>query len=192
MSTPETAPDGPYSPELAQAFRAGARHLLDCNTLGTKFDLADRARVEEGPDGGVWVHLRLYVSDDERPLMPGEGGVPTLDEFRATGRACDDLEAAGVETGAPEGEPPRAGRIYGPEGSGLHIDGDETEGYCLTIENDSRTGPLAELEAELFEWALSAGHFAPRTFAHEPDACPSMHWNGGDDICADCGADLQA
>lgn len=29
-----------------------------------------------------------------------------------------------------------------------------------------------------------------RTFAHQPEACPSNHWNGGDDICADCGEDL--
>lgn len=24
-------------------------------------------------------------------------------------------------------------------------------------------------------------------FAHDPEHCPSMHWNRGDDICADCG-----
>lgn len=30
------------------------------------------------------------------------------------------------------------------------------------------------------------------TFAHMPDRCPSNHWNRGDDICADCGADLNA
>ncbi len=28
-------------------------------------------------------------------------------------------------------------------------------------------------------------------FAHTPEACPSDHWNRGDDICADCGADLR-
>lgn len=27
-------------------------------------------------------------------------------------------------------------------------------------------------------------------FAHRPSACPSNHWNCGDDICADCGTDL--
>lgn len=27
-------------------------------------------------------------------------------------------------------------------------------------------------------------------FAHTPETCPSKHWNRGDDICADCGADL--
>jgi len=25
-------------------------------------------------------------------------------------------------------------------------------------------------------------------FAHQPDQCPSNHWNRGDDVCADCGA----
>lgn len=29
-----------------------------------------------------------------------------------------------------------------------------------------------------------------RSFPHGPDACPSSHWNQGDDICADCGVDL--
>jgi hypothetical protein len=29
-----------------------------------------------------------------------------------------------------------------------------------------------------------------KSFPHGPDACPSSHWNGGDDICADCGVDL--
>lgn len=28
------------------------------------------------------------------------------------------------------------------------------------------------------------------SFAHAPEACPSQHHNRGDDICADCGADL--
>jgi hypothetical protein len=28
------------------------------------------------------------------------------------------------------------------------------------------------------------------SFAHGPESCPSNHWNRGDDICADCGADL--
>jgi len=27
-------------------------------------------------------------------------------------------------------------------------------------------------------------------FAHTPETCPSKHWNRGDDVCADCGADL--
>jgi len=27
-------------------------------------------------------------------------------------------------------------------------------------------------------------------FAHEPERCPSDHWNRGDDICEDCGEDL--
>lgn len=32
----------------------------------------------------------------------------------------------------------------------------------------------------------------PETFAHLPERCPSNHWNRGDDICADCGAYLNA
>ena len=91
-------------------------------------------------------------------FVPENYPLSMLNEFRATGRDCADLEAAGCETGAPEGEPPRAGRIYGPEDSGLHIDG-EPGAYCLTIENDSHMGALADLEAELFQWALDSGHF---------------------------------
>lgn len=30
------------------------------------------------------------------------------------------------------------------------------------------------------------------TFAHAQDTCPSAHWNRGDDICADCGVDLNS
>lgn len=70
---PKPDPDGPYRPALAQAFREGARDLLQCN-LGDKIDLPDRAQIEEGPDGGVYVHVRLFVSDSERQHMPGEPG----------------------------------------------------------------------------------------------------------------------
>lgn len=28
--------------------------------------------------------------------------------------------------------------------------------------------------------------------AYTPETCPSKHWNRGDDICADCGADLNS
>lgn len=28
------------------------------------------------------------------------------------------------------------------------------------------------------------------TFAYHPDNCPSQHWNRGDDICEDCGLNL--
>jgi hypothetical protein len=27
-------------------------------------------------------------------------------------------------------------------------------------------------------------------FAHSPNNCPSNHWNRGDDICEDCGLNL--
>ncbi len=30
-----------------------------------------------------------------------------------------------------------------------------------------------------------------RVYSHTPEMCPSKHWNDGDDICADCGTDLQ-
>lgn len=29
------------------------------------------------------------------------------------------------------------------------------------------------------------------TYPYTPDRCPTKHWNGGDDVCADCGVGLQ-
>lgn len=31
----------------------------------------------------------------------------------------------------------------------------------------------------------------PLEYDYTPEACPSKHWNGGDDVCTDCGSDLQ-
>ena len=61
------------------------------------------------------------------------------------------------------------------------------DGVTLELSEISpATGPealeLAEVDGVVPEPA--------RTFAHQPEACPSNHWNGGDDICADCGEDL--
>jgi hypothetical protein len=62
----EGSPDGPYRPELAEAFRQGARELqID------RLDIAAGATVEEG-EGGAFVACRVYVSDSERLPMPGE------------------------------------------------------------------------------------------------------------------------
>ena len=40
--------------------------------------------------------------------------------------------------------------------------------------------------------APAAVEETPGPFPHAPGACPSNHWNRGDDICEDCGADLNA
>jgi hypothetical protein len=45
----------------------------------------------------------------------------------------------------------------------------------------------ATVAANVEQFGGSAGD----TFAHTPDNCPSKHWNRGDDICADCGENLQ-
>lgn len=68
---PEAAPrssraDGPYRPELAEAFRQGARELqIDA------LDIAPGAVVEPA-EGGAFVTCRVYVSDAQRLPMPGE------------------------------------------------------------------------------------------------------------------------
>jgi hypothetical protein len=62
-----TPPTSPYSAELAEAFRQGARELqID------RLDIEPDAIVEEGGDGGAYVRCRVYVSDGERLPMPGE------------------------------------------------------------------------------------------------------------------------
>lgn len=48
---------------------------------------------------------------------------------------------------------------------------DDGEGY------DGKCGSCADAEEA-------------KTYAHSPDSCPSNHWNDGDDICRDCGKDL--
>lgn len=44
-------------------------------------------------------------------------------------------------------------------------------------------------EAEVEEDPDTDGD-GPKVYAHSPDACPSNHWNGGDDVCEDCGKHL--
>ncbi len=66
--------NGPYSAELAEAFRQGARWIVgdDSDDYEPILDLPDSAMIEEGPDGGVWVHVRLFVSDADRAPLHGE------------------------------------------------------------------------------------------------------------------------
>lgn len=67
----ETArPDGPYRPELAEAFRQGARDLLP-STNDDRIHVAKDALIEES-DGGCIVHCTMFVSDAERSAMPNE------------------------------------------------------------------------------------------------------------------------
>ena len=70
-----TNPNGPYSPALADAFRAGARTLIEAQSnLAGSLEIAPDAKVEEGPDGGVWVTARIFVSDADRAALAGEVG----------------------------------------------------------------------------------------------------------------------
>lgn len=65
-------PDGLYRSALAEAFREGARDLCNCD-LGEKIDVPANALVEEAQGlDGVWVHVRMFVSDEDRPEYPGE------------------------------------------------------------------------------------------------------------------------
>lgn len=85
-------------------------------------------------------------ASDTPPLL----GVPfmTLSEFRASGREVNNAEleeAAGCELGHNQG-----GRVYGH--GYLYIEHYADE-WCLTIMNDSWTGPLKTLEAILYGYA---------------------------------------
>lgn len=54
--------------------------------------------------------------------------------------------------------------------------------HYITGCEETPAAPLAKIE-EAIE--------TPREYAHTPETCPSKHWNDGDDLCADCGTDLQ-
>jgi hypothetical protein len=77
---------GPYSAELAEAFRQGARELqLDC------LEIEPGAAVTEAPGGGgAFVACRVFVSDGERLPMPGEEIEASEDECSACGRESLD------------------------------------------------------------------------------------------------------
>ncbi|MBP0440452.1 hypothetical protein [Tianweitania sediminis] len=58
---------------------------------------------------------------------------------------------------------------------------------------DSADGLIAEHQQRgpiTVDYLLEDGSRHDQAFPHTPEACPSRHWNRGDDICADCGADL--
>lgn len=52
------------------------------------------------------------------------------------------------------------------------------------ISDHRRQGPIT------VDYLKGENPAEPGAFAHVPETCPSNHWNRGDDICADCGADL--
>jgi hypothetical protein len=75
----------------------------------------------------------------------------TLEEFRASGHFTEDLSNGG-ENFIHEGP----GRIYAGGlviNANLDISTGEYSSWCLTIGNDSHTGPLPQLEDELYQWA---------------------------------------
>lgn len=61
-------------------------------------------------------------------------------------------------------------------------------------------GPLKSVSEDILAWCASV--IEPKTssetegdpeedaFVYLPEVCPSNHWNRGDDICADCGTNL--
>lgn len=65
------APDSPYRPELAEAFRRGARKIA-ADALDGKLEVRDGALVAETDGDGVLVQCWLYVHDMERAPMLGE------------------------------------------------------------------------------------------------------------------------
>jgi hypothetical protein len=71
--------DGPYSADLAEAFRVGAREL--CNpSLGDKIEVPEGTPVRECDGDGVMVQCWLYVHDSERAALADEDdGCPVGD-----------------------------------------------------------------------------------------------------------------
>lgn len=88
----------------------------------------------------------------------------TLDQFRATGRDCDDLGKALSDTSMGETGEPIRGRLYAgslyiirrPE-SGW-IDGDQREWDLVIANQEWISDDLPDLEARLYEFALSEGY----------------------------------
>ena len=58
---------------------------------------------------------------------------------------------------------------------------DDVEAY-----SEANGGCEVEEQIDNDPWEISV----KEVFAHDPAHCPSDHWNRGDDICADCGANL--
>ena len=86
----------------------------------------------------------------------------TLADFRATGRECVDLGAAGIDD--MDGI---KGRLYL---GGLFTEYCQDGSPCLTIGNMQYSGDLATLEARLFEYGASDERFtAPKYLAEFPD-----------------------
>lgn len=80
----------------------------------------------------------------------------TLEQFRAARQAVNDLPAALEKV--PDSMPELysgPGVIY-PGGLVIELCANSDD-YCLTIGNVQHVGPLGELEAELYAWAVSEG-----------------------------------
>lgn len=75
--------EGAYGPELAEAFRQGARRLA-AEGLDDKLEVRDGAQVIETDGDGVLVQCWLYVHDMERGPILGEDFViePQRDLFK--------------------------------------------------------------------------------------------------------------
>jgi hypothetical protein len=98
-------PDGPYRPELAEAFRAGARELCNCD-LGDRIEVPAGASVDEA-EGGAFVTVRLFVSDEEIDEEPrcyvvhlNQAGRRWTERRYATGAEQAMREAEGDNPGA--------------------------------------------------------------------------------------------
>jgi hypothetical protein len=97
---------------------------------------------------------RSYITNEEYPTM-----TITLDQFRASGRDCDDLGAAldDARWDLPDGGKAR-GRLYLDVLYIERIMHSEGE-WSLLLGNDERiSNDLPSLEARLYHWALSEGY----------------------------------
>jgi hypothetical protein len=59
--------------------------------------------------------------------------------------------------------------------------------WSVDIRNHFAEGILSALARAIAEPRTVA---PVKVYRHLPDRCPSNHWNDGDDICTDCGTDL--
>lgn len=80
------------------------------------------------------------------------------------------------------------------EKQSLIIEGNIFDGMNFHGPFDNHEEAIAWAEKSLRnEWLVATLHQpAPveKTYRYTSESCPSKHWNGGDDICEDCGKNL--
>ena len=102
-------------------------------------------------------NLRTYI-DLRNPVTVGKWG----DDCEKNGIYLDEL-IANVDSGVI---------VYDCHGELLHINQNAIGGLSLTLENQSHTGTIEQLEDLLLSWAIDEGYAVPGFAPEAPNGCP--------------------